>query len=62
MRATIIVKDQAANRIVKLRDVNSIDEVTVSEVVSELERAYPAPAYRIDTSQIEMALESLRAA
>lgn len=55
MNATIIVRLLQPSRIVRLVDVSSIDEVTVSETVQRLRKEFTLEAYQIDTSQVDMA-------
>lgn len=58
MRATIIVRDLQADKIVKLLDVCSIDEATVNTAVRQLKEQFSDICYWVDTRQVEYARES----
>lgn len=62
MRATIIVRKRPTDSIAHLVCVDSIDEKTVRDAVEQLLERYSPRLYRIDTSQIQLARQSLAAA
>lgn len=62
MRATIIVRKRPTDTIAHLVCVDSLDEKTVRDAVEQLEQRYASNLYRIDTSQVQLARQSLAAA
>lgn len=62
MRATIIVRKRPTDTIAHLIYVDSLDEKTVRDAVERLEQRYAPGFYRIDTSQVQLARQSLAAA
>lgn len=52
MRATIIVRRIRNNATEKLVQVESLDEVTVREMLRDLKAKYDEDTYRVDLSQV----------